>query len=182
VSAVSRDVARSSPRLTFQTATAPFERHGYAISPRMRARLIMNTALKASEGAGNAGRPKRPQPRVRNKKAHEQVHRRSPETPGIPRAMVLTVSFALSPVIGLSCHRRLADSYPRSLTPASRRQDHTTSPSATQAPSSEAPAASTASRPTSVTIAKRPFVGTGRFGSIAVSTERPSQKFFSGGT
>jgi hypothetical protein len=29
----------------------------------------------------------------------------TPETPGIPRAMVLTVSFALSPVIGLSCHR-----------------------------------------------------------------------------
>jgi hypothetical protein len=30
----------------------------------------------------------------------------TPETPGIPRAMVLTVSFELSPVIGLFCHRR----------------------------------------------------------------------------
>src|SRR5205809_7512687 len=30
----------------------------------------------------------------------------TPDTPGIPRAMVLTVSFVLSPVIGLSCHRR----------------------------------------------------------------------------
>ena len=29
----------------------------------------------------------------------------SPETPGLPCAMVLTVSFALSPVTGLSCHR-----------------------------------------------------------------------------
>jgi hypothetical protein len=29
-------------------------------------------------------------------------------SPGIPRAMVLTVSFALSPVTGLVCHRRLA--------------------------------------------------------------------------
>jgi hypothetical protein len=35
-------------------------------------------------------------------------------SPGIPRAMVLTVSFVLSPVIGLSCHRRLAD-YPAKL-------------------------------------------------------------------
>jgi hypothetical protein len=26
-------------------------------------------------------------------------------SPGIPRAMVLTVSFGLSPVIGLCCHR-----------------------------------------------------------------------------
>jgi hypothetical protein len=30
----------------------------------------------------------------------------TPETPGIPRAMVLTVSFVLSPVIGRFCHRR----------------------------------------------------------------------------
>jgi hypothetical protein len=29
----------------------------------------------------------------------------TPESPGIPRAMVLTVSFALSPVTGLFCHR-----------------------------------------------------------------------------
>src|SRR4051795_5110880 len=29
----------------------------------------------------------------------------TPKTPGIPRAMVLTVSFVISPVIGLSCHR-----------------------------------------------------------------------------
>ena len=30
----------------------------------------------------------------------------APVSPGIPRAMVLTVSFVLSPVIGLVCHRR----------------------------------------------------------------------------
>jgi hypothetical protein len=54
----------------------------------------------------------------------------TPPSAGIPCAMVLTVSFELSPVTGLCCHRRLADAYPRSLTPASGRQDHTTSPSA----------------------------------------------------
>jgi hypothetical protein len=42
--------------------------------------------------------------------------------------MVLTVSFVISPVIGLGCHRRFASA--QNLTPASRRQDHTTSPSA----------------------------------------------------
>ena len=66
----------------------------------------------------------------------------------------------------------LPPSPPRSLllgnlTPASGRQDHTTSPSAS-APSSEAPSASTASRPTSVTIAKRPSCGTGRRRDIEV--------------
>src|SRR5438270_10499798 len=32
----------------------------------------------------------------------------TPGSPGIPRAMVLTVSFVLFPVTGLVCHRRLA--------------------------------------------------------------------------
>jgi hypothetical protein len=45
------------------------------------------------------------------------------------------------------------------LTPASGRQDHTTSPSAGKAPSSSAPLASTASCPASVTISSRPSVG-----------------------
>src|SRR5882757_3473174 len=55
--------------------------------------------------------------------------------------MVLTVYFALSPVTGLFCHRRQrmygssapgrADLPSANLTPASGRQDHTTSPSAT---------------------------------------------------
>jgi hypothetical protein len=31
----------------------------------------------------------------------------TPVTPGIPRTMVLTVFFVISPVIGLGCHRRL---------------------------------------------------------------------------
>jgi hypothetical protein len=50
----------------------------------------------------------------------------TPVSPGIPYAMVLTVSFALSPVTGLVCHRRLAKCISQSLTPASGRQDHTT--------------------------------------------------------
>jgi hypothetical protein len=47
-------------------------------------------------------------------------------TSGIPRAMILTAYFALSPVIGLFCHRhqRIESA---NLTPASRRQDHTAS-------------------------------------------------------
>ena len=42
------------------------------------------------------------------KQAHERSHYRfRRKTPGIPRAMVLTVSFVLSPVTMLVCHRRL---------------------------------------------------------------------------
>jgi hypothetical protein len=66
-----------------------------------------------------------------------QVHR---DHPAFPHAMVLTASFVLSPVTGLVCHRRQrikvlsapgrADKTSANLTPASGRQDHTTSPSA----------------------------------------------------
>src|SRR4029079_15427682 len=52
----------------------------------------------------------------------------------------------------------------QNLTPASRRQDHTTSPSASHASRQSVPA-STASRPASVTIAIRPSVG--RDGAIS---------------
>src|ERR1700676_3515406 len=58
----------------------------------------------------------------------------TPETPGIPRAMVLTASFALSSATGLVCHRHQRKLSFTDLTPASGRQDHTTSPSAGQRP------------------------------------------------
>src|SRR5258706_8356741 len=38
--------------------------------------------------------------------AHEVVATGPPEHPAFPHAVVLTVSFVLSPVTGLSCHRR----------------------------------------------------------------------------
>src|SRR5271154_2937620 len=93
------------------------------------------------------------------KKSHASIVTTvTPETPGIPRAMVLTVSSALSPVTGLFCHRHpWRGLLPRNLTPASGRQDHTASPSAPSAVRLTAPSAPTASRPAFVTIASRPL-------------------------
>src|SRR5712692_5601440 len=72
--------------------------------------------------------------------AHEYSPRSHRDHPAFPHAMVLTASFVLSPVTGLSCHRHprikvlslpgRADLTSANLTPASGRQDHTTSPSA----------------------------------------------------
>src|ERR1700716_3232377 len=98
--------------------------------------------------------------------------------------MVLTVSFVLSPVTGLVCHRHQrtdvlsapgwADITSANLTPASGRQEHTTSPYVATSPAralldrsqifrpalqprcAQNAAASTASRLASVTIASRP--------------------------
>ena len=132
----------------------------------------------------------------------------TPESPDIPARNGFTAYVVLSPVTGLVCHRHQrikvlslpgrADLTSANLTPASGRQDHTTSPSAApvyakgfaglKCQSAEAlakaeaslvsvpliahrpkpalqprcaqnAAASTASRPASVTIAIRPSVG-----------------------
>src|SRR5712664_200661 len=145
--------------------------------------------LSPLEGVGNAGCPWHPQPRVRFALVEMHTSKRVPRNhPAFPHAMVLTVSFVLSPVTGLFCHRHQrikalsapgrADQTSANLTPASGRQDHTTSPyAATSFVSSPfdrsrafrqpalqprcAPdaAASTASLPASVTIAIRPSVG-----------------------
>src|SRR3954451_7774101 len=109
----------------------------------------------AREGRGECRVPTHPQPRMQSKKAYELVTTGRPDDPAFPHAMVLTVSFVISPVIGLVCHRRLAVD-PQNLTPASRRQDHTTSPSAFSTVRQRRLIASIASRPASVTIASAP--------------------------
>jgi hypothetical protein len=90
-----------------------------------------------SEGAGKAGCSAHPRPRVQSVESTRVRHHRFAGTPGLPCAMVLTVSSALSLVTGRSCHHRPRENLlPENLTPASGRQDHTTSPSASQARSS----------------------------------------------
>src|ERR1700736_1401288 len=89
----------------------------------------------------------------------------TPETPGIPRAMVLTVSFVISPVIGLSCHRRQRSCL-RQLDASVEASGPHDFAVRRHAPSSEAPPASTASRPAFVTIASRPSVGRDQIGII----------------
>jgi hypothetical protein len=91
--------------------------------------------------------------------------------------MVLTVSFALSPVIGLCCHRRLAET--------SAKLDASVETSGPHdfavrklARSSVAPSASIASLPTFVTIAKRPFVWAGMAMDIEVIWVKWEREYF----
>jgi hypothetical protein len=92
--------------------------------------------------------------------------------------MVLTVSFVLSPVIGLYCHRRLADtserldasveaSGPYDFAVREKRARHQRIPR----PSHPCP--------TSVTIAKRPFVWAGMARDIEVIWVKRESKCFS---
>src|SRR5882724_2768526 len=70
--------------------------------------------------------------------------------------MVLTGSFALSLVTGLVCHHRQRKISSANLTPASGRQDHTTSPSASVRLVQRFIRVHRIPLPTSVTIASRP--------------------------
>src|SRR5713226_5768081 len=110
--------------------------------PRGAMRPSFAKIFRPTEGVGNAGCPLHPRSRVHLVVVERtRITTSTPERPAFPHAMVLTVSFALSPVTGLFCHRRQrikvlsapgrADLTSANLTPASGRQDHTTSPYAT---------------------------------------------------
>jgi len=134
--------------------------HSFAISPHVRASFTGNISPIKSKGRGECRVPIAPAASRAKMKKHTSVVTAS--STGITRhsrtRMVLTVSFVLSPVIGLFCHRRLAGNNSlRNLTPASRHQNHTTSPSATQRPRQSAARVHRIFLPTFVTIAKRPF-------------------------
>ena len=113
----------------------------------------------------------------RGKKTRELVTTVTPETPGIPRAMVLTVSSALSLVTGLVCHHRRRN--------FSRQLDASVGASGPHgfavrqgALSSAAHLASIASRPTFVTIAKRPLWRSGMAAVVEVIWAENEVEYF----
>ena len=68
--------------------------------------------------------------KIVQKSAHEHTGSAEAVRPSLRNGF--TAYVALSSAIGLSCHRRLRKLLPANLTPASRRQDHTILPSASQ--------------------------------------------------
>jgi hypothetical protein len=102
----SRDSGFDASHRPGMTESAPIpnmtskSKHAFATSPRNAPEALMN--LPPKEGVGNAGCPWHPRPRV-----HLVVVERTRVTtstrnhPASPHAMVLTVSFVLSPVTGL---------------------------------------------------------------------------------
>jgi hypothetical protein len=117
-----------------------------SVSPqRVSLGLYEILSLKKTEGAGKGGRSIPPAVCVQQKK-HAAVSTGDVDWLDLPCANGFNGCFVLSPVIGLCCHRCLADHPPQEVMPASRHQDHTTLPSARSAHSSGARLASIASR------------------------------------
>src|SRR6266403_5863515 len=114
-----------SSRFHFQTANS---KHASAISRRDGPEFCKTVSpLLTIEGAGNAGRAMRPQPRVRNKKAHERSHHgHTGNHPAFPAQWFYGLLRALpgdQALLSPSPALLLAD-----LTPTLGRQNHTTSP------------------------------------------------------
>jgi hypothetical protein len=103
-------------------------------------------AVRSQEGRRENRVPAAPIAPCAKGRKHTVVDHRFTGTPGLPCAMVLTVSFVLSPVTGLLPPSLLRSVLLKNLTPAPERQDHTTSPSADRALFVKSASASTASR------------------------------------
>jgi hypothetical protein len=143
--------------------------HGFAISPHMREFCHQ----RPSEIRGRRECRAHAAPaasRAKSKKHTSVVTTVTPETPGIPRAMVLTVSFVLSRVTGLVCHPRRRSCLHRLDSSVGASGPHDFAVRETSALVSSAICVHRIPRPTSVTIAKRPSEGAGPNGNIPVST------------
>jgi hypothetical protein len=129
----------------FQTAASWQTKLRDLAAPCARVLLLISRPLN-SEGAGNAGRPMRPIAAcalVESKST--RVSQVTPESPGIPHAMVYGLYRALPGEPGFLA-TVIGGVASANLTPASGCQDHMTSPSAS-ALFVKSAAASTASRP-----------------------------------
>ena len=89
--------------------------------------------LSPEEGVGNAGCQRTRSRACSVESTRVSHHGCAGNTRHSRTRVVLTVSFVISSAIGLVCHRHWRELLPANLTPASRRQDHTTSPSASSA-------------------------------------------------
>jgi hypothetical protein len=116
---------------------------------------------------GNAGCPPHPQPRVHSAESTRVSHHRFTGTPGIPARNGFNGLLRALPGDRACLSPSPAKCISQSLTPASRRQDHTTSPSASKRSRLWRRRVHRIPFPTSVTIAKRPSFGNG----TAVSNE-----------
>src|ERR1700730_15929018 len=117
-------------RISFSNSGA-VERHSFAISRPDMPEVRWKFPYPPIRGRRECRAPDAPDSRVCKgvcESAHALV--RSHRTHPAPPAQLFTAYFVLSPATGLSCHRRPRKLPFANLTPASGRQDHTSSPSA----------------------------------------------------
>jgi hypothetical protein len=199
--------------MEFRTSNSNFEEPNTcarSIPRRGTPGLCMKFVSPETEGVGNAGCPWHPRPRVHLVVAERtRATTSTPDSPDVPARNGFNGFLRALPVTGLVCHRRprinvvpkpgWADMTSADLTPASGRQDHTTSPYATtslvrslliahgfkepalRSRRAQNAAASTASAPRVRDDRDTPLVGWDGGINKAVSTKPGSEIFFGSG-
>jgi hypothetical protein len=145
-SAARLSIAQQKERMDcFAALAMTVSRHAYKSRGAVHPRFAFS--FRPKEGVGNAG-CQRTRSRACSVESTRVSHHGCAETPGIPARNGFNGFLRTLPgdraFLSPSSLRSLL---PKSLTPASRRQDHTTSPSATKRFRLERSFASTASRP-----------------------------------
>jgi hypothetical protein len=95
---------RQGRRKRIQSSAAA-RKHSFAISPRNSREFCSSLGPLQIRGRRECRALDAPAASYAMVESIRVVTTVTPETPGIPRAMVLTASFVLSPVTGLVCHR-----------------------------------------------------------------------------
>ena len=143
-------VTRQLHRAAFDDPVAGDDvEYAFAISRRNTPEVCISILPSSkAEGAGKTGCALHPRSRVQLRtEKRTRAYRFSGNTPAFPAQWLYGLLRAL-PGERLFCHRRPREAcFSRNLTPAPRRQDHTTSPYASCALVCRAHFASTASRP-----------------------------------
>ena len=99
-------VSGAIPKQRFQFSNSRCCKHSFAISPRVSLEFCVHVPPSEIRGRREYRAPEAPAASHAKVESTRVSHHGHTGSPGIPRAMVLTGSFALSPVTGLSCHRR----------------------------------------------------------------------------
>jgi|SRR5665213_2796559 len=123
-----------SPQAGRGEASSIVHRRSFAISPRVSREFCQQVSPFQTEGAGKTGCALHPRSRVQGveRDAHEHTGSAEAVRPSLRNGF--TVSFVLSLATGFFVTIiRVMRSIIANLTPASGRQDHTTSPSASRA-------------------------------------------------
>src|ERR1700716_2465382 len=124
-------IARFARAMTSESvARSYFVRCDSAFPRRKAPESCMNRSPKKTEGVGNAGCPMHPQPRMQSRKHTSVVTTGPPEKPGIPARNGFNGFLRALPGDRACLSPSSAEMDSANLTPASRRQDHTPSPSA----------------------------------------------------
>jgi hypothetical protein len=184
VNGLLREAAYHRMRISRDRWASPLARnevmaHHHHLAARIAPELLPRTSAPKQRAWGMPGASTHPQPRVQSEKKHTSVVTAGPAgSPGIPARNGFNGFLRALPGDRAFLPPSPAKKASANLTPASGRQDHTTSPSAGWHVRQRTASVHRIPRPTFVTIAKRPSCGHETAGVLEMICPTAKAKYF----